>query len=135
MFKEAKIGDKVFDYLKQQWGIIEGITPSYKDRYPLKVRFKDNSFKTFTEEGKLSYSIVQTLFWNEVKPITPPKKPLPNLKKDTKVLVWEYGDVKRKRYFSHFSNTGLIYCFEKGKTSWTTTNTIAWENWELADDS
>jgi len=135
MFKDAKIGDRVFNYLKQQWGTIEKITSFHE--YPLQVKFDDDSVKTFTIDGRLSYSIVQTLFWDEVHPIIPPKKPLPDLKVDTKVLVWDEGmNCKEKRYFSNFNKYGLIECFANGKTSWNANKYVnAWNHWELVNDS
>jgi len=48
------------------------------------------------------------------------------LKKDDKVVVWNYQNGARyKRHFSHFEN-GKIYCFASGGTSWTEVNTIGY---------
>ena len=139
MFKNAKIGDKVFDYLTQEWGIVTDISNNHT--YSLVVQFGDdkNQETSYTSSGKtLENFKVPTLFWDKVKFIEPPKKPLPKLEVDTKVLVWG-GDAmdKHNRYFSHFDSDGNIKCFSDGTTSWTvvdSTDVIVWDHWELADD-
>lgn len=133
MFRNVKVGDKVFDYLRQDWGAVKSIGTSL---YSLEVEFNYGDTINYTLSGKLFQDYaVQTLFWDEVKPIIPPKKPLPELEIDTKVIVWdEDRDKKHKRYFSHFDENGNIYCFSYGKTSWTKDYIVMWRNWELAKD-
>jgi len=126
MFKNAKVGDKVFNYLYQRWETITDIRNN--EPYPIVTFFNEYTYsgKEFVED------VVPTLFWGEVKPITPPEKPLPKLKVDTKVLVF-YGSEKVKRYFSHFNDDNKMECFINGTTSWTTNgDTVVWDNWELA---
>jgi hypothetical protein len=72
-FSDAEVGDKVFDYLKQEWGNVVRIFKD--DSHQLRVVYRD-SFDYYTIEGKLHmYDEVQVLFWDEVKPVTPPDKP------------------------------------------------------------
>lgn len=59
--------------------------------------------------------------------------------KDTKVLVWdEPGEIKKKRYFSHYKSYGatfpfMVYC--EGATSWTSVNeTIGFRYCELFNE-
>jgi len=134
MFKNAKVGDRVYDYFFQEWGTIKEINT--KSVYPILVIFNDNVEEDYKYEGKRYDYVAQTLFWDVPKPIIPPKKPLPKLEVDTKILVWEYNEkAKQKRYFSHFNNDGKICCFISGKTSWTVENgredTTKWEHWKL----
>jgi len=81
MFKNAKIGDRVFNYLDQRW---ETVTDIYKNKTYSIITDKNG----YTYEGKeFIEDKLPILFWDEVKPITPPEKPLPKLEVDTKVLV------------------------------------------------
>jgi len=136
MFSNAKVGDMVFDYTSQEWGQIDAI--GHEDQeYPINVSFDKHWAKAYTTNGSYSLGdVVPVLFWDEVKPIIPPNKPLPKLEVDTRVLVW-YSDDKEdklKRHFSHFDSNGNINCFELGTTSWSSNwNTTAWANWELAE--
>ena len=144
MFKDAKVGDRVFDYTLQEWGSI--INFSYSSIYPIKVKisngvkntilvsFKNNKVRSYTTQGtRDNTDRFPTLFWDEVKPITPPEKPLPKLKIDTPVLVWSSNaNYKYKRYFSHFDSKGNMHCFKSGTTSWSTCGeTTEWKHWEL----
>ena len=133
MFKDAKIGDKVFDYILQEWGNV--IRFNDLSIYPVEVKFSD-CVKNYTVLGKQQRSNkLPVLFWDEVEPIIPPEKPLPKLEVDTPVLVWldATPDAKFKRYFSHFDSEGNIYCFASGSTSWSADGkTTPWKHWELA---
>ena len=134
MFSKAKVGDRVFDYLIQKWGEI--ISTTNLRPYTVLVRFEYGTMASYTIQGiKNSIDKLPILFWDEVKPITPPEKPLPKLEIDTCVLVWDDDEKdKQKRYFSHFNSNGNIYCFEWGATSWSSNgNTVLWDNWELAE--
>ena len=136
MFKDAKVGDKVFDYTLQEWGQINAISTKNITR-PIKVLFDIYGTEGYTIDGRnLLGSVAPVLFWNEVKPITPPEKPLPTLKVDDKVLVWDNNPTRKlKRYFSHFDSNGKIHCFLDGSTSWSRNESTAlWDNWELAND-
>ena len=68
--------------------------------------------------------------------IVQPSQPLPKLEVDTKVLVWDDKyHMHQKRYFSHFNSNNSICVFMYGNTSWTTTQTIEYSNWELAGEN
>lgn len=130
MFKDAKVGDRVWSQT-QGWGKIVEFKTS--GAYPIIVIFDNEINISYTLEGKISlHDLHPSLFWGEIKFDIPPK-PVPNLPLDTKVLVWRYpGDYKHKRYFSH-SEDGVVYCFANGGTSWSTGETTPWDNWELAE--
>lgn len=132
-FETARIGDRVWS-VEYGWGVIDSISQSV---YPLRVRFIGYSnadmYIYFDLKGlRPNGGKNQTLFWDEVK-IDAPKKPLPVLDIDTKVIVWNGNTPKTKRYFSHFNSLGEIVCFINGKTSWTTENVSEWPYWELGE--
>ena len=133
MFKDAKIGDRVFDYTLQEWGEI--ISTTNLRPYTVLVSFKNNKVKSYTIQGTRDTNKLPTLFWDEVKPITPPEKPLPKLEIDTTVLVWSSNaNYKYKRHFSHFDSKGNMHCFKSGTTSWSADGrTTEWKYWELAE--
>lgn len=131
MFKNAQIGDRVYDP-RYKDGTITFINPN--NIYSIRVEFDFKliqKYYTFDGRSSLDY-ITPVLFWNELE--IPPEayiKPLPKLEKDTKVLVWnDSSEIKEKRYFSHF-NKGKIYCYEQGCTSWSGTTAHDWDNWEF----
>jgi len=134
MFRNAKTNDRVFDYILQEWGNV--VRFNHLSVYPIEVKFSDCE-KAYTVLGKQKIlDELPVLFWDEVKPITPPKKSLPKLEIDTPVLVWNSNDddIKFKRYFSHFDLNGNINCFEWGATNWSRNgDTTTWTNWELAE--
>ena len=127
-FETARVGDRVFHY-RYGWSTITNIRE--ESNYPITI---DYDF-SFTYEGFADKSDKnQVLFWDEVV-ITPPHKPLPKLEVDTKVLVWDDGEtMKQKRYFSYFDSNSNIFVFVHGGTSWTSTQTAKYHNWELAKD-
>jgi hypothetical protein len=132
MFEDAKVGDRVWS-MQSGWGeVVENIPLA---DYGVSVKFDNNAYGSYSVCGRFQKSdLMPTLFWNEVK-FEIPKKPLPDLEVDTKVLVWDRcSDHKYKRYFSHFDKDGTIYCFENGRTSWTEKDTTFWENWEIAEE-
>ena len=136
MFKDSQVGDRVFDYTLQKWGQINAIEHE-DEAYPLNISFGECLTKDYTINGKeFLRNAVPVLFWDEVKPITPPEKPLPELEVDTRVFVWDLNNKRDilKRYFSHFDSNGKIHCFLDGSTSWSRNgNTASWDNWELAE--
>lgn len=131
MFKDAKVGDKVWS-IRHGWMKILDIQPC--ERYPIKVGF-DAPVSTFTFEGKvMAEDLNSSLFWDEIKFEIPPK-PLPKLEVDTKVLVWNNRARKVKSHFSHFED-GKIMVFGNGTTSWSTNVTsYPFDNWELYDET
>jgi len=132
MFEDAKIGDDVWS-VEDEWGTVVSIADS---DYPLVVEFGCEIITFMLDGRRWESSKNPTLFWDEIK-FEIPKKPLPNLKVDTKVIVWESGEyiLKEKRHFKEFNNKGKIVCFINGYTSWTSRNTEEWEYWELAEDN
>lgn len=130
-FEDAKIGEKAW-CMRRGWGEIGRIVPS--QAYPIHVYFQNGIEGAYTISGRYNLDDVsQMLFWDEVV-IEAPKKPFPDLEVDTKVLVWCDNKPKHKRYFSHFSPTGVV-CFDHGMTSWTTVRTSEWDHWELAEQN
>lgn len=142
MFKNAQIGDRVWDS-RYGWGKITEIKTN--TNYPLRAKFtnSDKAWQicSYSIDGRaMEFHKFPILFWNEFKvPAEAFIKPLPQLEKDTKVLVWNQKDCfnesrKHNRYFSHFDKDGRIYCYEQGCTSWSATTTQSWDNWELYKD-
>ena len=131
MFKNAKIGDKLYS-IEEGWGVLEDIIDS---DYPLIVQFKFQRI-SFTIDGKRwRLSKNPTLFWDEIK-FEIPKKPLPDIKVDTPVLVWdEKGGKKKIRHFRKFTKKGKMVCFAGGVASQTNKCTHEWNYWELVEDN
>lgn len=134
-FKDSKVGDKVWSF-RMGYGVIYQI--EVDDDYPIKVDFGDGFDKeSFTYCGRyFSEDTNPVLFHSKVKFEVPPK-PLPDLKVDAKVLVWDGGDCeKQRRHFSHFVD-GAIVCFPKGLTSFTVgigESNVRWHNFEVVED-
>ena len=131
MFKNAKVGDKVWNYA-YGWGTITDMQHGYT--YPIVVQFLKTT-NTFTLDGKEVVSDLHpTLLWDEVA-YEVPKKPLPKLEVDTKVLVWNQdSSMKCKRYFHSFSDEGIIRVWSGGITSYSAEDMnefSEWANWEL----
>ena len=130
IFKDVKVGDELYS-IEDGWGTVVGV--SADGSYPLAIQFRDKVI-SFTRGGKRwACSKNPTLFWDKIE-FEIPKKPLPNLKVDTRVLVWDSKEeTKKKRYFKEFSKDGKIICFVRGATSWTASNAVEWEYWEIAE--
>ena len=132
-FETAKAGDKVWD-IRLGWGSVHHINAN--NVYPVAVSFPKNGRLLYTIDGLYQKDdITQSLYWDEVK-IKAPEKPTPvlaDLPVDTKVIVWDDITPKTNRHFSHLNTSGKIMCFDHGLTSWTTEQTSAWGNWELAE--
>ena len=71
MFRNVKIGDKVWDFVFGE-GVVTGISDCKP--YPLTVDFKDGVGTTFSYDGKFHLNCNQTLFWDKFE-FTPPAKP------------------------------------------------------------
>ena len=134
MFKNAKVGDKVWD-IRRGWGEISYI--EYTGKYPIFVKFSNYVSGKFSTEGKeFLNDINPTLYWDELR-IIPPKKPLLDLPVDTKVLVWDDGYVNKTRaHFHSFNEDGRIVTWECGRTSFTGEDwpKYLWDNWELYEE-
>ena len=135
MFKDAKIGDRVWSYVDAKYGRIVEIIGG---KYPIKVEFNNGRQSYFTIDGKRFEADKRpVLFWDKIE-FEIPKKPLPRLKVDAKVFVWnKEGDIKVKRHFKRFDTDGRIICFASGGTSWTSDDNeeIKYDYWELAEDN
>ena len=72
MFKDAKVGDKVWS-VQEGWGEISQIAPT--SAWPVRVEFPNKNSNSYTFDGK-EYEChdLPTLFWDEVK-IDPPPRP------------------------------------------------------------
>ena len=133
MFKDAKVGDKVW-HIRYGWMKILDIQRNVN--YPIRVGF-DMLVATFTFEGKvIAKDLNPSIFWDEIK-FEIPKKPLPKLEVDTKVLVWnDKSECKTKRHFKSFDESGRIAVFGSGSSSWNNDGYIAiYDNWELYDET
>jgi hypothetical protein len=127
---KINVGDKVWD-IHHGWDVVIYL---HSD---LEYKIETNS-DFYTSEGQYySSDTFPTLFWNEFEvPKRAFIKPLPDLRVDTKVLVWNNGDtIKERRYFSHFYE-GEMYCFTNGVSGWTTKSAIttSWDYWELYEE-
>ena len=137
MFRRAKVGDKVWS-LTRGWGTIIIVEDhGQSSDYPIHVRFDKGCTNCYTVCGKFyTHDINPTLFWDEIK-LEIPKKPLPELEVDTKVLVWNNGDTKFRRHFHSFIEDGRIRTWINTASSFTADNDdcyTLWNNWELYED-
>ena len=72
MFRNAEVGDRVWDFI-EQWGTIDDI--KCENYYELKVKFDNGTKGLYTIEGKEdNEDLNPRLFWNEIK-FEIPKKP------------------------------------------------------------
>lgn len=132
MFKNAKVGERVWDF-KYGWGTITNTRHS--PQYQILVVFDKGITESFMPTGAVEEEGNQTLFWDEIK-FEIPKKQLPNLEVDTKVIVWDDNSSKKyKQHFSHFNKEGKICVFTSGQTSWSSNSGLfQWDNWELVEE-
>jgi hypothetical protein len=135
-FENARVGDRVWSVI-HRWGRITKIDSD--EDYPIEVKFdfEEQIVRNYDHYGKyVKRDPNPSLYWDEIK-FKVPKKPLPDLEVDTKVIVWDDGDDdddRHKRYFSHFNEDGKICCFLDGTTSWTAEEQVtSWDYWELAE--
>jgi len=129
MFKDMKIGDRIHTSEKG-WG--EVIALGNGD-HPMLLKFEYLN-AVFALESEVCHArFHQTQFGGEAK-IKAGQRPSLSFGVDSKVLVWNNeGESKKKRYFKEFDTNGKITCFVNGATSWTATNEVEWEHWELAE--
>ena len=97
MFRDAQVGDRVWDYERNCWGTI--ISISKECHYPLKVKL-DNKYSEelyYTIDGKSSIRNVNpSLFWNVIK-FRIPEKTF-NLESELKRLEIKKFDAFEKNY-------------------------------------
>lgn len=103
MFRNAKIGDKVWDFVYGE-GVITEISEC--EQYPLIVTFKDGGQATFSYEGKYILKCNQSLFWDRFE-FTPPSKPFDLVDYLNKNLIkkeFKQGDYNFYLYYDHEHN-------------------------------
>ena len=131
MFSNAKVGDRVWS-VNKGWGVVEDITNSWA--FPIRVSYPEDITELYTEDGLIYLNDLHpTLFWDEIV-FEVPKKPLPKLEVDTKVLVWDVDKPKNKlvRYFCSFDASGRVVVFQHGTTSFSCEGyTEIWSEWEV----
>lgn len=67
-FSKAKVGDRVFDRFRQEWGKIVEVYP-LKNDYPISVEFKGGSTEDYTINGmEWDCYKIPGLVWAEQKP-------------------------------------------------------------------
>ena len=104
------------------------VSTTHSEAFQLQVLMDSGVTMLYTDTGYEDYTdIIPSLFWNEIKY----KIPIPTLPVDTKLLVWNDTDVMWHRHFSHFDKENNCWCFDYGKTSFTTDCTSCWDNWKL----
>ena len=134
MFKDAKVGDKVWDFV-HGWGEITSVEPDHTF-YPIVVSYLTKVRESYTYEGKWHKNHHPTLFWDEIKFEIPPK-PMPDLEVDTKILVWYGKDKPCPRYFHSFTKDGKIKAWSDGRSSFTARSKgdyATWSNWKLFEE-
>ncbi len=121
-------GVKVGDWI---WTIRDGWTK-------VKCRVKDTHIGYPVETESEQYTVDGKYVSDDTYPsafLEPPEcfcetEPKPcEFKKGQRVLVWEPGHKKHRRYFSHLGDGGLFHCFPNGYDGWAYegTDTIGWK--------
>ena len=84
MFKSAKVGDKIWDYLTGDWCEIRNIIPT--DNYPIKISAPSSGCTTCDYNGKDTLDTANPrYFWY---PFEPPKQERPKKPVKKKVEYW-----------------------------------------------
>jgi len=133
-----KVDDRVFSYTLQEWGTVE-MRVATSSNTTITVYFDSLKRKRIYEEDGRLFPVDKApdLFYDEVE-ITPTPRPLPDLKVNTEVIVWD-DDIPEERFRRHFAGwkNRRMLCFSSGFTSWTISRKnlcTAWENWEIIKD-
>ena len=102
MFKNAKVGDRVWDFI-EQWGTIDDI--KYEHYHELEVKFDNGTKGLYTLEGKEDdKDLNPRLFWNEIK-FEIPEKPF-DLENELKKLKVQEFKTSERNYFLTWDNAG-----------------------------
>jgi hypothetical protein len=115
MFRNAKIGDKVYNYQRGEWGTITLVDPD--EEYPIIVVYPSRYDESYTFDG--CYNICYknpVIFWDFVPPITPPPKP----KQKVKVVKWVTMWGSKISELINCSKYIVLYCYdteEEAKTA------------------
>jgi len=89
--QKFKIGDRVFSYTLQRWGTVERKVATSKIIITVYFDILENK-RIYEEDGRLSPADkAPDLFYDEVT-ITPPLKPLPDLKGCSISVCTSYSD-------------------------------------------
>ncbi len=101
------------------------------------VQFECGATKIHELDGTIEGDYLQTLYWQKPD-IIDKGKPLPDLKVDAKVIVWNDCEPqhKHKRHFKEFRE-GKIVCFDNGKTRFTSNGSaydLMWDNYEIVEE-
>lgn len=109
MFEDAKVGDRVWDFIFG-WGTIYDII--LDDYYPIKVEFEKDIIRSYTLDGALFKGSKEnpSLFWDEIK-FEIPKRPF-NLED------FIYKKLKLKKFIPHESNYFLFWDNNSQKISY-----------------
>ena len=121
MFRNAKIGDKVWDFVYGE-GVITEISEC--EHYPLTVTFKDGSSATFSYEGKYILDYNQTLFWDRFE-FTPPIKPFDLVDYLNKNLI--------KKEFKQGDDNSYL-CYDHKYNVWETYDSARFEEFNVYFD-
>lgn len=92
MFKNAKVGDKVWDFI-YGWGTIVEVYDITKFIYPIEVKFDNDKIISYTLDGKQNdTNIYPRLFWDEIK-FEIPEKPfnLENELRKLEIIEFKFG--------------------------------------------
>jgi len=136
MDEEFKLKDRVIDILNGWWGNVVDIKDG--EKYPILVSFDNGVNTSYTKDGRLSlFDKRSRLFFDDIPPfVAPPrpKKPLPALKVDTKVIVWEEDGVKFPRFFKGWRGDKCL-CFANGQNSFSTNGfDTDWKYWKIYEN-
>lgn len=109
MFRNAKVGDRVWDFI-EQWGTIVEIDE--KSDFPLVVEFDNNEEEgAYTYEGKeFEVDFNPRLFWDEIK-YEIPKKPFSLEAELRKLEVIEFS-FDENSYLLFYDNEENSICYD-----------------------
>lgn len=100
MFRNAKVGDRVWDILKG-WGTITSI--SEDNDYPIRVTSDEHIWTIFTLDGKRTKEDINpSLFWDKIK-FEAPEKPF-SLEEEFKKLKVVQFEKNEKNYYLLWEN-------------------------------
>lgn len=119
-----KVGDRVFHF-HYKWGVI---TDFSEEQVEIKWGpcILIMTVNEFNQDYKPYLSFTQYTFQNFSQ-----ERPQPQIEKDTLIYVSDGDQVWHMRYFSHFSESGMVFCFDMQKKSTETNICAQWEEWSL----
>lgn len=121
MFRNAKIGDKVWDFVYGE-GVITEINEC--EQYPLTVTFKNDVCATFTYDGKYISIHNQSLFWDRFE-FTLPIKPFDLVDYLNKNLI--------KKEFKK-GEDNFYLCYDHEHNVWEASKNIRFEEMKVYFD-